>query len=114
MNTAILKHASNVPGCTLAIERIFRDSGFPENAFRKRLISSDQVSGVIENPSVKAVTLTGSTKAGQAVARKAGQMLKKTVLELGGSDPYLILEDANLDEEVTTCVNSRLINSGQS
>ncbi len=113
-NTAVLKHAANVPGCALAIERIFQDSGFPEHAFRTLLIGSRQVAGVIENPLVKAVTLTGSTHAGKAVAQKAGEMLKKTVLELGGSDPYLILEDANLDEAVTTCVNSRLINSGQS
>jgi succinate-semialdehyde dehydrogenase/glutarate-semialdehyde dehydrogenase len=113
-NTAVLKHASNVPGCALAIERIFRDSGFPKDAFRTLLIGSDQVSSVIENTLVKAVTLTGSTSAGQAVAQKAGQMIKKTVLELGGSDPYLILEDADLDKAVTTCVSSRLINSGQS
>ena len=113
-NTAVLKHASNVPGCALAIERIFRDSGFPEHAFRSLLISSDQVDAVIENPLVQAVTLTGSTRAGKAVAEKAGEMLKKTVLELGGSDPYLILEDADLAEAVTTCVKSRLINSGQS
>jgi succinate-semialdehyde dehydrogenase/glutarate-semialdehyde dehydrogenase len=113
-NTAVLKHASNVPGCALAIEQIFRDSGFPQNAFRSLLIGSDQVNAVIENPLVQAVTLTGSTQAGKKVAQKAGEMLKKTVLELGGSDPYLILEDADLAEAVTTCVKSRLINSGQS
>jgi succinate-semialdehyde dehydrogenase/glutarate-semialdehyde dehydrogenase len=113
-NTAVLKHASNVPGCALAIEQIFRDSGFPQNSFRSLLIGSDQVNAVIENPLVQAVTLTGSTQAGKKVAQKAGEMLKKTVLELGGSDPYLILEDADLAEAVTTCVKSRLINSGQS
>ncbi|MFQ6673230.1 MAG: NAD-dependent succinate-semialdehyde dehydrogenase, partial [Fidelibacterota bacterium] len=113
-NAGILKHASNVPGCALAIEEIFRSAGFPENIFRTLLIGSRQVSAVIENPLVRAATLTGSTPAGRAVAGKAGQMLKKTVLELGGSDPYLILEDAPLDQAVMTCVSSRLINSGQS
>lgn len=113
-NGAVLKHASNVPGCALAIEEIFRRAGFPEHIFRTLLIGSGQVDAVIENPLVKAVTLTGSTPAGRAVAQKAGQMLKKSVLELGGSDPYLILEDADLDLAVATCVSSRLINSGQS
>jgi succinate-semialdehyde dehydrogenase/glutarate-semialdehyde dehydrogenase len=113
-NTAILKHASNVPGCSLAIEDIFRKAEFPENIFRSLLVSSDQVEAIIENPLVKAVTLTGSTKAGRAVARKAGEMIKKTVLELGGSDPYIVLEDADLETAVTTCVTSRLTNSGQS
>jgi len=113
-NAAVLKHASNVQGCALAIEHIFRDAGAPENLFRTLVIGSAKVEQVIEHPIVKAVTLTGSTPAGRAVAQKAGQMLKKSVLELGGSDPYLILEDADLSETVLTCVNSRLINSGQS
>lgn len=113
-NVGILKHASNVPGCALAIEEVFRAAGFPDDVFRTLLIGSKQVGPVIENPLVKAVTLTGSTPAGKAVARKAGEMLKKTVLELGGSDPYIILEDADLEEAVNTCVFSRLINSGQS
>ena len=113
-NVGLLKHASNVPGCALAIEDIFKKAGFPENVFRTLLIGSKQVDAVIENPLVKAVTLTGSTPAGRAVGSKAGEMLKKSVLELGGSDPYVVLEDANLEEAVTTCVNSRLINSGQS
>jgi len=113
-NAAVLKHASNVQGCALAIEEIFRDAGAPENLFRTLIIGSAKVERVIEHPIVKAVTLTGSTPAGRAVAQKAGQMLKKTVLELGGSDPYLILEDADLSKTVPTCVNSRLINSGQS
>ncbi|MCR4337974.1 MAG: NAD-dependent succinate-semialdehyde dehydrogenase [Candidatus Omnitrophica bacterium] len=113
-NAAVLKHASNVPGCALAIEKIFIEAGFPENIFRTLLIQSSQVGRVIEHPVVKAVTLTGSTPAGQAVAAKAGSVLKKTVLELGGSDPYVILEDANLEEAVSTCVASRLINGGQS
>jgi succinate-semialdehyde dehydrogenase/glutarate-semialdehyde dehydrogenase len=113
-NGGVLKHASNVPGCALAIETVFREAGFPENIFRTLLAGSSQIEVIIENPLIKAVTLTGSTPAGQAVARKAGEMLKKSVLELGGSDAYLILEDADLDLAVETCVNSRLINSGQS
>ena len=113
-NVGVLKHASNVPGCALAIEDVFRQAGFPEHVFTTLLIGSKQVNAVIEHPHVKAVTLTGSTPAGKAVAAKAGQVLKKTVLELGGSDPYVILEDANIEEAVTTCVTSRLINSGQS
>jgi len=113
-NTAILKHASNVPGCALAIEDIFINAEFPENIFRTLLLSSDRVEAIIENPLVRAVTLTGSTEAGRAVARKAGEMIKKTVLELGGSDPYIVLEDADLETAVPTCVTSRLTNSGQS
>ena len=113
-NAGVLKHASNVPGCALAIEEVFKKAGFPENVFRTLLIGSKQVEAVIENPLVKAVTLTGSTPAGRAVGKKAGEMLKKSVLELGGSDPYIVLEDANLEEAITTCVTSRLINSGQS
>lgn len=113
-NAGVLKHASNVPGSALAIEGVFLKAGFPKNLFRTLLIGSRQVAAVIENPFVKAVTLTGSTPAGKAVASKAGEMLKKTVLELGGSDPYIILEDANLEEAVDTCVASRLVNAGQS
>jgi succinate-semialdehyde dehydrogenase/glutarate-semialdehyde dehydrogenase len=113
-NAGVLKHASNVPGCALAIEAVFREAGFPENVFRTLLIGSGGVDAVIENPRVRAVTLTGSTPAGRAVARKSGEMLKKTVLELGGSDPYVILEDADIDAAVTACVASRLINAGQS
>ena len=113
-NVAILKHASNVPGCALAIERLFQDAGFPADAFRTLLIGSKHVQAVIEHPLVRAVTLTGSTPAGKAVAAQAGSVLKKTVLELGGSDPYLVLEDADLEAAVMTSVNSRLINAGQS
>jgi succinate-semialdehyde dehydrogenase/glutarate-semialdehyde dehydrogenase len=116
-NAGLLKHASNVPGCALAIEEVLRDAGFPDGLFRALLIPSHpavHVEKVIEHPHVAAVTLTGSTPAGRAVAGKAGAALKKTVLELGGSDPYLILEDADLDAAVATCVDSRLINSGQS
>jgi len=113
-NVGVLKHASNVPGCALAIEAIFQHAGFPEHAFRALLIGSRQVDAVIEHPLVRAVTLTGSTPAGRAVASKAGERLKKTVLELGGSDAYVVLEDADLEATVTTCVASRLINAGQS
>lgn len=113
-NAGVLKHASNVPGCALAIEEIFRQAGFPQNLFRTLLISSSQIDTLLENPLVKAATLTGSTPAGQAVAKKAGEMIKKTVLELGGSDAYLILQDADLEATVATCVASRLINAGQS
>jgi succinate-semialdehyde dehydrogenase/glutarate-semialdehyde dehydrogenase len=113
-NTGILKHASNVPGCALAIERVFADAGFPENVFRTVIVGGPRVPGIIEHRHVKAVTLTGSTPAGRFVARKAGEMLKKTVLELGGSDPYIVLEDADLDHASTVCVASRLINAGQS
>lgn len=113
-NVGLLKHASNVSGCALAIEEIFHEAGFPEHTFTTLLISSKQVEKIIEHPLVKAVTLTGSTAAGRAVAEKAGAVIKKTVLELGGSDPYLILEDADLESAVETCVKSRLINSGQS
>ena len=113
-NTVLLKHAANVPGCALAIEEIFARAEFPEDVFRVVLVGSDKVGRIIENPLIKAVTLTGSVQAGRAVAEKAGAMLKKTVLELGGSDPYLILDDAELEAAVETCVFSRLLNSGQS
>jgi succinate-semialdehyde dehydrogenase/glutarate-semialdehyde dehydrogenase len=113
-NTGVLKHSSNVPGCALVIEEIFRQAGFPTGTFRTLLIGSRQVQAVIEHPRVRAVTLTGSTPAGKSVAAQAGAALKKTVLELGGSDPYVVLEDADLDLAIQTCVNSRLINSGQS
>jgi succinate-semialdehyde dehydrogenase / glutarate-semialdehyde dehydrogenase len=113
-NAGLLKHAGNVTGCALAIERVFQDAGFPAPLFRALLIGSERVADVIAAREVKAVTLTGSTPAGQAVAAKAGSVLKKTVLELGGSDPYLVLEDADLDAAAETCAASRLINAGQS
>lgn len=113
-NGGLLKHASNVPGCALAIEEVFREAGFPEDLFRTLLVPGSRVEGIIEDPLVRAVTLTGSTPAGKAVARKAGEALKKTVLELGGSDPYVLLEDADLDSAVDTCTTARLVNSGQS
>jgi succinate-semialdehyde dehydrogenase/glutarate-semialdehyde dehydrogenase len=113
-NGAVLKHSANVPGCAVAIEEVLREAGFPGNLFRTLMIGSDAVSAVIENPRVRAVTLTGSGPAGRAVARKAGEMLKKTVLELGGSDAYLVLEDADLELAATVSAKGRLINSGQS
>jgi succinate-semialdehyde dehydrogenase/glutarate-semialdehyde dehydrogenase len=113
-NVGVLKHASNVPGCALAIEEVFKEAGFPENAFRTLLISASKVEAVIKNPLIKAVTLTGSEPAGMQVASTAGHELKKTVLELGGSDPYIVLEDADMDACVNTSVKARMINAGQS
>jgi succinate-semialdehyde dehydrogenase/glutarate-semialdehyde dehydrogenase len=113
-NVGVLKHASNVQGCALSIQHVFRQAGFPKNVFRSLLIGSGHVDQVIDNPHVKAVTLTGSTPAGQAVAKRAGKVLKKTVLELGGSDPYVVLSDADVEAAAKVCVTSRLINSGQS
>lgn len=113
-NVGILKHASNVPMSALAIEQIFSHAGFPQNTFKTLLIGSSQVSDVIKNPKVKAATLTGSEHAGKKVASDCGKELKKTVMELGGSDPFIILKDADLDEAINTAVTARLINNGQS
>ncbi len=113
-NAVVLKHASNVPACALAIEELFRQSELPQGLFRTLLVGSGRVASLIDHPSVKAVTLTGSTLAGKAVAAQAGAALKKSVLELGGSDPYVILEDADLEPTVEACVASRLLNAGQS
>lgn len=113
-NAAALKHASNVPGCALAIGEVFREAGFPHGLFEVLLIRSDEVARVIESPEIVAVTLTGSAAAGRQVAGLAGRALKKTVLELGGSDPYVIFADADLAEAAEVCVKSRLMNSGQS
>src|SRR5208282_725488 len=113
-NAAVLKHASNVPACALAIEDIFRRAGFPPNLFRTLIVGSGQVEAVLDNPYICAATLTGSGAAGRAVARKAGELLKKTVLELGGSDPYIVLEDADVELAAAICARGRLINSGQS
>ncbi len=113
-NAGVLKHASNVTGCALAIEEIFKEAGFPENLFRTLVLPSKRVKEVIENDNIAAVTLTGSVPAGKAVAAAAGGMLKKSVMELGGSDPYLVLEDADLEKTAEICVTSRLINNGQS
>ena len=113
-NSGILKHASNVTGCALAIEEVFKEAGFPENLFRTIIFPSKKMDSVIKNKNIKAVTLTGSVPAGKSVASTAGSILKKTVLELGGSDPYVVLEDADLNNAVETCVSSKLINGGQS
>ena len=113
-NTGLLKHASNVPGCGEAIEGVFRRAGFPEHTFSNLLIGSDPVKTVIGHPLVRAATLTGSDWAGRAVGGQSGRALKKTVLELGGSDAYLILEDADLEHAAEVCRSSRLLNAGQS
>lgn len=113
-NTLLLKHASNVPGCARAIEKLFLDAGFPKGVFQSLMIDSKAVEAVISAPEVRAVSLTGSEGAGRSVAKIAGRELKKAVLELGGSDPYLILEDADLDLAVAICVKGRLLNNGQS
>ncbi len=113
-NTGVLKHASNVPQCALAIEALVRDAGLPAGVFRSLMISSGQVAGVVEDVRIHAVTLTGSESAGRQVAATAGANLKKTVLELGGSDPFIVLEDADLDWAVQQGVMSRFLNAGQS
>lgn len=113
-NVGLLKHASNVPACAHAIEEVLFDAGFPSGAFTNLQIPSDRVAQVLEHRHVKAATLTGSEPAGQAVAQTAGRAIKKTVLELGGSDAYLILEDADLTHAAKVCAQSRLLNSGQS
>ncbi len=113
-NSIVLKHASNVCGSALAIENLFKLGGFPDGLLRSVFINNEKVQKVIEEPLIRAITVTGSLGAGQAVASKAGAMVKKCVLELGGSDPYIILEDANLKEAAETCASSRMINAGQS
>ena len=113
-NVGILKHASNVQGCAKQIEKLFLEAGFPEYTFSNLVIGSNKVSNVINNPLVRAITLTGSTPAGKSVASHAGSLLKKTVLELGGNDPYIILEDADLNNAVESCIAGRMLNTGQS
>lgn len=113
-NAAILKHASNVSGCALGIEDIFTEAEFPSGLFKTILVSSKNIGPVIRHPYIKAITLTGSVPAGKSIASLAGLLIKKTVLELGGSDPYLILEDADLESAAESCVTARLINGGQS
>ncbi len=113
-NAVVLKHAPNVSGCAVAIEDLMLAAGFPAGLFRTLLIDVPAVAQVIEHPDVRGVTLTGSARAGRAVAGQAAALVKKTVLELGGSDPSLILEDADLEAAAISCATSRMINSGQS
>ncbi len=113
-NTALLKHASNVPQCARAVEQVFREAGFPEGVFRTLMIPAAAVGRVIEDERVHAVTLTGSEAAGRSVAGAAGRVLKKSVLELGGSDPFIVLDDADLEPTVQAAVASRYLNCGQS
>ncbi|MDW7645658.1 MAG: NAD-dependent succinate-semialdehyde dehydrogenase [Desulfuromonadales bacterium] len=113
-NTGVLKHSSNVPRSALAIEEVFVKAGFPANVFRTLMIGSSRVDAVIENDHIKAVTLTGSDIAGRKVAAKSGQMLKKTVMELGGSDPFIVLADADIEQAAAVASRARCINSGQS
>jgi len=113
-NVGVLKHAPNVCGCALAIEKIFNDAGFPRGVFTTLLVDTPAVRGIIEHPVIKAVTLTGSERAGRAVGEMAGAALKKTVLELGGSDPFIVLADADIAAVAAAAAAARCINSGQS
>jgi succinate-semialdehyde dehydrogenase/glutarate-semialdehyde dehydrogenase len=113
-NVGLLKHASNVPQCALAIERIFMHAGFSEGGFQTLLIDTKQVEQVLDDARVMAATLTGSEPAGQSVAARAGRNIKKTVLELGGSDPFIVMPTANFEDAVSTAVKARTINNGQS
>lgn len=113
-NTALLKHASNVPRCALALEEIFRDAGFPDGVFQNLFIDHDRVPRILGDPRVRAATLTGSVGAGAAVGGEAGRNVKKTVLELGGSDPFVVMPSAELDRAVELGVKARMLNNGQS
>ena len=113
-NGVILKHSENTTGCALAIEKMVHDAGYPKALFRTIVVDKENMKPIVQNEGIAAITLTGSTRAGKTVAAQAGEVLKKTVLELGGSDPYIILEDADLEHAAKVCATSRLINSGQS
>lgn len=113
-NGVLLKHSPNVTGCALVIEKVFKEAGFPDNIFRTIVTEVENVEGIIRNKKVAAVTLTGSTRAGKSVAQIAGSELKKCVLELGGSDPYIIMEDADIESAVKACLIGRMLNTGQS
>src|SRR6476469_497899 len=113
-NVGLLKHASNVPQCALAIEEVFDKAGFPPGVFQTLLIGSDRVAALVADDRVKAATLTGSEHAGASLASACGKQIKKMVLELGGSDPFIVLESADLEAAVTTAVTARLLNNGQS
>jgi succinate-semialdehyde dehydrogenase / glutarate-semialdehyde dehydrogenase len=113
-NVGLLKHASNVPQCAIALEKIFLDAGFPEGAFQTLLIGAEQVDAILNDPRVKAATLTGSEQAGIQVGIAAAERIKKVVLELGGSDPFIVMPSADLDAAIATAVEARVINNGQS
>lgn len=113
-NGVILKHSENTTGCALKIEELIHEAGVPKDLFRTIVVHKSNMKPIVQHPGISAISLTGSTRAGKVVAAQAGEMLKKTVLELGGSDPYLILEDANIEQAAAICATSRLINSGQS
>ncbi len=113
-NVCLLKHAPNVTGCALAIEKLFAEAGFPNGTFQVLKLQPDTIAKLIEHPFISGVTLTGSTRAGSSVAEIAGRHLKKTVMELGGSDPYIVLEDADMEKTIASCVTGRMNNTGQS
>lgn len=113
-NVGLLKHASNVPQCALAIADIFRDAGFPDGAFQTLLVGSDKVAQIVADDRIKAATLTGSEFAGASLAATAGKAIKKTVLELGGSDPFIVLDSADVESAIATAVTARMLNNGQS
>ncbi|MBD2576752.1 NAD-dependent succinate-semialdehyde dehydrogenase [Oscillatoria sp. FACHB-1406] len=113
-NVGLLKHASNVPQCAIALETIFKEAGFPEGAFQTLLVGGDRVEAIVNDDRVMAATLTGSEPAGASLAAAAGKQIKKTVLELGGSDPFIVLESADLEKAATTATAARMLNNGQS